>query len=191
MPKAVARTRSERHHPTPNASQVWRKKQAENSRFSACFLIARGLSQPSPSATRPPQRGEKPKYTTGFQLRGTRLSPRLSLKLSLPGPRTGSERRRLRPRTDHQKVAVLFDGYEFRKSLALANFPAWAAVHFLCRSRVWDEERLQKIAVRTSSDMQRSIEPLTCWDVAACTGYQPATATYRLADNPGDAATAG
>src|SRR5712691_2261935 len=70
------------------------------------------FSKPSPSATRPPHRGEKPKYMTRFELRGAPLSPRLSLKLSLPRLRTGSERRRLRRRTDHQK-----GGGSFRRLL--------------------------------------------------------------------------
>src|SRR5881397_2786452 len=106
------------------------------------------FSKPSPSATRPPHRGEKPKYTTGFELRGTPLSLRLSLKLSLPGSKNlDSERRRLRLQTDHPKVAVLFGGYPFRKSLALANFPARVGVHFLGRSAACDDERLPRNAV--------------------------------------------
>ena len=52
-------------------------------------MIAGDLSKPPPSASRPPHRGEIPKYTTGFDLRSTALSPELSLKLSLPAPRTG------------------------------------------------------------------------------------------------------
>ena len=54
-------------------------------------MIPGSLSKPSPSATRPPHRGEKAKYTTRFDLRSALLSLELSLKLSLPAPKTSFE----------------------------------------------------------------------------------------------------
>jgi hypothetical protein len=64
-----AQTRSKYHHPAANANQVRDKKRAGISKIPARSVISGGLSKPSPSTTRPPHRGEKPKYTTGFELR--------------------------------------------------------------------------------------------------------------------------
>jgi hypothetical protein len=64
-----AQTRSDNHHLAPNANQVSNEKQAEISKIPARSVISGSLSKPSPSAARPPHRGENPKYTTGFDLR--------------------------------------------------------------------------------------------------------------------------
>ena len=54
-------------------------------------MIPGDLSKPPPSAARPPHRGEKAKYKRDRDLRARRLSPRLSLKLSLPALKIGAE----------------------------------------------------------------------------------------------------
>ena len=131
-----AQARSNDHHSAPNANQVPNEKRAEISELPASSVIPGGLSKPPPSASRPPHRGEKAKYTTGFDLRSTLLSPELSLKLSLPARRTGAKRSRLRLWAVRRNAAVLFDGYQVRKPLMRSDFPACAGVHFFGRARV-------------------------------------------------------
>ena len=52
-----AQTRSDDHHPAPNANQVPNKKRAEISKIPARSVISGSLSKPPPSASRPPHRG--------------------------------------------------------------------------------------------------------------------------------------
>ena len=62
------------------------------------------LSKPPPSASRPPHRGEKPQYTTAFELRERCSSPNCPCEVSQP-PQNGAP---LRARTDDPNAAVPF-----------------------------------------------------------------------------------
>ena len=85
-------------------------------------MLISAFSKPSPSATRPPHRGEKAKYKRDRDLRGTPLSPRLSLKLSLPALKMAPNGDAPRARSADPNAAVLFADNECRQLIGARRF---------------------------------------------------------------------
>ncbi len=94
------------------------------------------LSKPPPSASRPPHRGEKPKYIRRLDLRGTHLPPLLSPKLSLPAKKPTLKTAPEAVRGRQRNVAVLFADNDAGNCLAHTALLARAGVHFSDHSRV-------------------------------------------------------
>jgi len=136
------------------------KNGPEINRFQARSVISRDLSKPSPSATRPPHRGEKPKYTTAFELRGGLLSPRFSLKLSLPAPRTGPATAATAPSACSPECSGSFRLLSSPEVLGAGQFPCMSCCPRSWTPRICDEEESQEAVVAGRCRRYRFSEPL-------------------------------
>jgi hypothetical protein len=123
-------------------------------------VIPGSLSKPPPSASRPPHRGEKAKYKRDRDLHACRLSPRLSLKLSLSALRTGDERRRTRHLERQSEGSGSFRRQQCRQLIGARRFTRMSR-----RPHIWSvlrrgREARAELARERSAGRRRSTKPL-------------------------------